>query len=308
MKTPLHKKSSSTASLKDVQRWMARAVMRPLASSDRMKSRWFDGSPTEKHVARIIRPNDRLSASERLEIYNRQYWFRVLDSFYEDFPGVRSVLGDKSFARFAQHYLESCPSRSYTLRNLGSQLESYLKKNRHWGGRHHAFLVEVARFEWAQIEAFDAAEFTPVTTEVLATMDPLRSKLGVQSHVQLLELNYPVDDFLLGLKRHDPVRMEVSNAVEGSRRVSRGKQIHVPPKEPSLVAIHRVAFRIYYKRLDPVGYSILQALRQGRTLSHACARAAREHSTHSNLVACIQDSFRFWSQLGWLYPLENHTP
>ncbi len=33
----------------------------------------------------IIKPNDRLTGRERLEIYSRQYWFRVLDSLVRRF-------------------------------------------------------------------------------------------------------------------------------------------------------------------------------------------------------------------------------
>jgi hypothetical protein len=40
-------------------------------------------------AAEFIKPNDRLSSFERLEIYNRQYWFRVLDCLYDDYPGPR---------------------------------------------------------------------------------------------------------------------------------------------------------------------------------------------------------------------------
>jgi len=45
------------------------------------------------YAARYIKPNDRLTSFERLEIYNRQYWFRVLGGLAEDFPGLRAVLG-----------------------------------------------------------------------------------------------------------------------------------------------------------------------------------------------------------------------
>ena len=38
-------------------------------------------------AAAFIKPNDRLSSFERLEIYNCQYWFRVLDCLYDDYPG-----------------------------------------------------------------------------------------------------------------------------------------------------------------------------------------------------------------------------
>ena len=34
-----------------------------------------------------------------LEIYNRQYWFRVLDCLYDDYPGLRAILVKNPEAR-----------------------------------------------------------------------------------------------------------------------------------------------------------------------------------------------------------------
>ena len=66
---------------------MAGAVMRPLAAAGGMQSRWSDGRPMKKVAAGFIKPNDRLTSFERLEIYNRQYWYRLKDCFYDDYPG-----------------------------------------------------------------------------------------------------------------------------------------------------------------------------------------------------------------------------
>ena len=42
--------------------------------------------PASRPVAdTFIKPNDRLTSFERLEIYNRQYWFRLIDCFYDRF-------------------------------------------------------------------------------------------------------------------------------------------------------------------------------------------------------------------------------
>ena len=53
----------------------------------------------------FIKPNDRLTSFERLEIYNRQYWFRIIDCFYDDYPGLRAVLGERKFSQLCRAYL-----------------------------------------------------------------------------------------------------------------------------------------------------------------------------------------------------------
>ncbi len=125
-----------------LQRTMARAVMQPLTASERMQKRAPDGKSMRAYASRFIKPNDRLTSFERLEIYNRQYWFRVLSSMVEDFPGLCAVLGDKRFEAMSKAYLVDCPSRSFTLRNLGARLESWLRKHPKWAGPKQALAVD----------------------------------------------------------------------------------------------------------------------------------------------------------------------
>src|SRR5882762_10028344 len=116
------RKIASRADLKELQRFMAQTLIRPLNGKNQMQRKWKDGRPMEKVAASFIKPNDRLTSLERLEIYNRQYWFRILDCFYDDYPGLCAVLGEKKFMRLAEAYLTKYPSASFTLRNLGSRL------------------------------------------------------------------------------------------------------------------------------------------------------------------------------------------
>jgi hypothetical protein len=157
--------------LATIQRHVARAVMTPLTRSDRM-------TRTATNVAKkIIKPNDRLTSFERLEIYNRQYWFRVLDGFSDDFPGLRAVLGDRRFDALAKHYLTDCPSRSFTMRNLGSHLESWLHKHPQYAPGRHQLALDMVRLEWAEIETFDNASEPPITAASLVAANPGRAKV-----------------------------------------------------------------------------------------------------------------------------------
>src|SRR5205085_3089399 len=115
----------SRAELKVLQDLMATAVFRPLTKQDGMQPRWIDGEKMSDLAARFIKPNDRLTSFERLEIYNRVYWFRVLDCLYDDYPGLRAVLGERKFMKLITAYLATYPSASFTLRNLGSRLEKF---------------------------------------------------------------------------------------------------------------------------------------------------------------------------------------
>src|SRR5215510_10705762 len=104
------RKISCPAELRELQRVMAAALFRPLTPQWGMQKHWTDGSRMHDVAAEFIKPNDRLSSFERLEIYNRQYWFRVLDCLWEDYPGLRAIVGERKFMKLITAYLARYPS------------------------------------------------------------------------------------------------------------------------------------------------------------------------------------------------------
>src|SRR5690242_14551628 len=158
--------------LMQLQRTMARAVMQPLTPSERMQRRAPGGGSMRRYAARFIKPNDRLTSLERLEIYNRQYWYRVIDSMYEDFAGLCAVLGTRAFDRLIRAYVAECPSRTFTLRNLGSQLEDWLRRNPGYAGPKLAIALDMVRLEWAHIEAYDGEAANTLGPEDLLELGP----------------------------------------------------------------------------------------------------------------------------------------
>jgi hypothetical protein len=93
-----------------LQRRMSEAVMTPLTRAENMQRKTRDGRSMKAEAAAFIKPNDRLTSFERLEIYNRQYWFRIISAFAEDFPGLAAVVGDAAFERLTRAYLADHPS------------------------------------------------------------------------------------------------------------------------------------------------------------------------------------------------------
>src|ERR1700756_2837615 len=138
-----------------LQRTMARAVMQPLTASEHMQQTAPDGKSMRAYASRFIKPNDRLTSFERLEIYNRQYWFRLLSSMIEDFPGLQAILGSQRFESMCKVYLTECPSRSFTIRNLGAHLETWLCQNPSWARDRRELALDMVRLEWGGLEAFD---------------------------------------------------------------------------------------------------------------------------------------------------------
>ena len=301
--TPPPRKIASRRDLKELQRSMAQALFRPLTKDDRMQPRAEDGQAMEEVTASFIKPNDRLTSFERLEIYNRQYWYRILDCFFEDYPGLRAILGEKKFGLMARAYLTKNPSRSFTLRNLGRQLVDFLREEPQWVAPDFDLALDMARFEWAQIVAFDGESFPPLTPEALQKIEPSRLRLGLQPYLTLLEVNYAVDDFSLALKKQNALRKEASNAFESAPKLKKKSSMRIPRrlKQPAYIAVHRFQNALYYKTLEREAYQLLVALHGGATLTQACERALRDAVQDSSVdwPERIRGWFANWSTVGW---------
>jgi Putative DNA-binding domain len=286
--------------LATLQRTMACAVMQPLTPSERMQNRAPDGKSMRGYASRFIKPNDRLTSFERLEIYNRQYWFRLLSSMIEDFPGLRAVLGDKKFEAMSKAYLVDCPSQSFTLRNLGARLETWLRKHPKWAGTKQALAVDIVRLEWADIQAFDGKAEPVLRAEDLQAEAADHLKLRLQQYISLLDLKYPVDDLLLEVRKEDEDTDFASNAFQERHKRKRVQAVAKLKPVEIFLAVHRVEDSVYFRRIDREEFVILRALRDGKVLGKAIKAAFRSSRVPvQDRASQVQRWFQNWAALGW---------
>ena len=175
-----------------LQREMAAAVMQPLT---RGRRRCAPGSPDGRPMTAVaesfIAPNSRLTAFERLEIYNRQYWFRVLGALAEDFPALRAVVGarairsalDRLSHRASQPLVHAAQSRIEACRSglppIRSTPAAAIVSPSMW-------LASSGRLS----KPSTPPSATPLTLDQIATLDG-ESRLALQPHLQLLALVFP---------------------------------------------------------------------------------------------------------------------
>lgn len=290
-------------SLEQLQRDVFGVIRQPLTGRERMRARTLDGQSTREIAERIIKPNDRLTSVERLEIYNRVYWFRILSSLAEDFPGLRAVIGQRRFDKVLVGYLTECPSESFTLRNLGSRLEAWLGKHPAYLGKNKRLALDMVRLEWADIDAFDGAELPKISEPGLRALgdDPV---LHVQPYVRLLELAYPVDDLLLEVRgdeeNAEPETDIASNVVMMESAPRRHKRVLLPKAKKVYLAVHRQENVVYFKRLQPEAFALLSALQQGKPLSEAIADTVDWTKQKVEYITVrVHDWFANWASLGW---------
>jgi hypothetical protein len=292
------REKQTLSELRELQRLAGAVIMRPLSHQWRMQGKWTDNRDMREVTAEFIKPNDRLTSFERIEIYNRQYWFRLIDSFYDDFPGLRAILGRLKFNKLAREYLTAHPSTSFTMRNLGRYLPAFIDKHPKLVSPRFHLAQDMARFEWAQVEAFDGRALPALTVDDLLgqNKNPAKIRLTLQPYISLLHLRYPLDQYLIRLKKSG-LRGEASNAIEENEpeKPIRNRKTPIPRAKETYIVVHRLDNSLYYKRIDAREYRLLTGLRSGQPLGRALKSAFADAPD----PAIVREWFQTWTELGW---------
>lgn len=302
--------NSGHMNLDQLQRAVFEVIRQPLTEDERMREQTLDGRSTKTIADEIVKPNDRLTSVERLEIYNRVYWFRILSSLADDFPGLRAVVGQEKFDKLILAYLTEMPSVSYTLRDLGSRMEAWLRQHPEFTAGKEQIALDMVRLEWADIEAYDARELPKLTQEELQSLgeDPA---FHLQPNLFLLDLGYPVDELLLKVREAEEPESDVaSNVVIMEHTDSQPEKHYTLPKaKKTYLAVHRQENIVYFKRLKPEAFALLRAIQQGKTLSQAIESSVDWSGKKlERVMEQLHDWFANWSGLGWFCRAPEDAP
>jgi hypothetical protein len=264
------------------------AIQRTLAELFRRASPVRDDDACATLAAGIASGSERLSAADQVDVYREQYLLRHLDVLREDFLTLEHALADAAFEALATSYLQAFPPRSFSLRDLGAELPRFVADTAPWSA--DPLLADLARLEWAFVEAFDAPDAPALDLATVAGVpeDAWPSvRLSLQPSVQRLALAYPVHASRLAVR---------SASAEAVTR---------PAPSPTYLVVHRSAARLHCATLDRDAYALLDELARGTLLGDACERvASASGASAESFEAKVGAWFQEWSALGWLSRVE----
>jgi hypothetical protein len=289
------------STLDQLERWMQTVLMHPGGVAEGVAS-----PQAREHVpidpdqlGTVIARSRALSSAERLEIYVDAYHLRLMECLREEFPATRHSVGDELFDALAFGYLESFPSRSYTLARLGAQLPGYLRDTRLHAHQQPAgvgptwtdFVIELARYERLLREVFDAdgtERAAPFDVQALAAIPPQDWPgvwIRLSPDVRLAGFQHAVDDYWRQVQ-------------------AGGGEPAVPSPATRCLAIHRRDYVIATHVVSAFELALLGALAEGLTVLKAISRAA-ETAGGSQAVTGedVHASFSQWAELGFFAAL-----
>jgi hypothetical protein len=117
-------------------------------------------------ILAAILPSQQLDSAARLAVYQHAYGARLAECLGNDYPVLRLLLGEESFAALAEAYITATPSTDPNVRWYGRHLPEFLSQREPWCATRR--LADLAEFERALGNAFDAADVPPCDADALA--------------------------------------------------------------------------------------------------------------------------------------------
>jgi hypothetical protein len=115
-------------------------------------------------IGSLVVADAKADAGQRMDVYFHAYRLRLVEVLSTDYPAVAAVAGSEEFDRIARGYVDAHPSGHPSVRWFGRHFAAYLRAHE----PQQALLAELAAFEWAQGEAFDARDAPALPLEEVA--------------------------------------------------------------------------------------------------------------------------------------------
>lgn len=207
----------ASRSLNNLQQWMQTVITHPdgigagIRSADAAKFL----TVTVGNIEQVILPSSDMNSLDRLQIYGRAYFGRLIECLRAQFPSVRHAIGDEAFDGLAFGYLIHHPSTNYTLGTLGDSFDAFLETTRPPRPDETEpdqpdfadFLIDLARLERIFSEVFhgkgpeSSRSLEPSEFDGLSAVRFADCRLVPHACVRLVELRFPVHEYISAIRK-----------------------------------------------------------------------------------------------------------
>lgn len=203
-----------------------------------------------------------VGATRRARVYEDAYRLRLIEALGNDFAVLKAHLGAERFEVLAASYLADHPSRYFSMRHVGTALSAWLSRHPVDRPAAQPHCAELAAFEWAQGEVFDAADSNIVVLGDIAGVPPeawhgLRLQLKPAIRWLPLHGNAPA----CVLAHSNDAAMPAMTWRE----------------EPIMWLLWRRGFDVYWRALESDEAAALSVAREGANFGEICASLCAWH-------------------------------
>lgn len=279
-------------SLMKTQIWFASIITQPLREKNRIQAYTPSKERIEIEAALHISPSPTLQPWQRIEVYNQQYWWRLLSVMHDLYPLVTRLFGYQDFNEsIAVPYLNLLPSNHWSIDCIGNRLPAWIQSN--YEGDDKELVTDAVAIDFAYVDSFLKAENPPIDIshygeKELAQL--IHKRIFLQPHIHLFALNYDLFQF-----RDEMVAQEPEYWVENDFP-------HLPKEKRYYSIVYRNKHGdVLWDTLSSAEFHVLWKFQEGCTIEDACDWLERQDAAMSDEAAAhIHFWFQEWTMRGWL--------
>lgn len=201
-------------------------------------------------------------AKRRFDVYRNNVASGMIEALRATYPAVDKLVGPEFFAASARVYLDQQPPRSPLLFRHGETFGDFLESFPPAAST--PYLGDVARLEWARLEAYHAKDSKPLSIEALGSF--LESGGGGASDVG--KLRFTLHPSLALIASRWPI-VSLYAASTGQ-----GASSDVDMKRPEQALIIRPSLKVDIRPIPNGTFAFMSALKDGAALEEATSTAA----------------------------------
>ena len=281
--------------LKKTQQWFGSIIGRPIDENSYMNPISPSGQPMEHEAKDYIAPSPTMQPAQRIQLYNQQYWWRLLSTLQESFPLVTRLFGFRDFNQvLAIPYLVKYPPNHWSLAFLGERFMRWVDEEYNEGDK--ALIQDAVHLDWAFGDSFIVAQKEPILPTTLPKEgDPsslLERTLYLQDHVHLFDWKYDLLAFRAAFLEQTPDYWLEND--------------FPPLKKETDKRYYFVLFRdagnnIAWKEISASAYKLLQQFKPGTTVEKACEWLEdQDKSLYDDAMQNLHLWFQEWIMYRWL--------
>jgi hypothetical protein len=278
-----------------IQKWFASKITRPLDENDRIV---LSASSEKEETAKLISFGAHLSPEECIEIYNQQYWWRLLSTLQEIFPTLVRLFGYNDFNRMlGVPYLQQHPPNHWSLNFLGKHLPEWIRGN--YDAVDAPLVAYAADVDWASQACFFAPAFPSLTLQDCSAeqfFERLSQPLHLQPFLHLFNMPFDLFTFRENFLK-EPVEYWLENDFP---KLSKDRNYY-------FLVFRNLQGVIEWKEISIGEWTLLGLLKKGMSLQEACGHLEAQDDeiydqASENITGWVSD----WAKFQWL-TLESHS-
>lgn len=280
-------------SLREEQEWFGSIIGRPIDIENRINSVSPSGQSMEMEAAKHIAPSRTLQPIQRIQIYNQQYWWRLLNTLHDSFPLAVRLLGYFNFNQMiAFPYLIKYPPNHWSLNLLGNRLVKWCEED--YPFENKQLIKDALELDWAFAFSFTCGSLAPLTPDQLKDSEDAEAifnkTLYIQPFISLFDHEYDLFNYRIDLLKQN-ADFWIKHELPFLDRSERHYHVLYRNKDQD----------ISWKKISYAEYFILSQFQKGISLDHVCELLEdQEAIDYEKAAESLQQWFHEWSQREWL--------